>query len=116
MNLHLELRRHEAVVELLGVPLPDDEAIRINDEEVGNIVIREQIRLQHDHANLKIWQDYRDKILFITDLTDPHGVDCRVDHLVGGDGDGKELVGEVQTGLIVEDGRPTVPGGSSKGS
>ena len=54
MNLHLELRRHEAVVELLGVPLPDDEAIRINDEEVGHIVIREQIRLQHDHANLKI--------------------------------------------------------------
>ena len=53
-NLHLKLRRHEAVVELLGVPLPDDEAIRINDEEVGNIVIREQIRLQHDHSNLKI--------------------------------------------------------------
>ena len=37
-------------------------------------------------------------------------MDCRVDHLVGGDGDGKELVGEVQTGLIVEDGRSTVPG------
>ena len=57
----------------------------------------------------------RDKI-FITVLTDPHGVDCRVDHLVGGDGDGQELVGEVQTGLIVEDGRSTIPGGSSKGS
>ena len=53
-NLHLKLRCHQAIVELLGVPLPDDEAIRINDEEVGNIVIREQIRLQHDHANLKI--------------------------------------------------------------
>ena len=37
-------------------------------------------------------------------------MDCRVDHLVGGDGDGQELVGEVQTGLIVEDGRSTVPG------
>ena len=38
-------------------------------------------------------------------------MDCRVDHLVGGDGDGQELVGEVQTGLIVEDGRSTVPEG-----
>ena len=53
-NIHLELCRHEAVIELLGVPLPDDEAIRIDDEEVSHIVIREQIRLQHDHTNLKI--------------------------------------------------------------
>ena len=68
MNLHLELCRHEAVVELLGVPLPDDEAIRIDDEEVGHIVIREQIRLQHDHANLKI--RFYDKIINIHNCSD----------------------------------------------
>ena len=52
----LEASGEHAVVELLRVPLADDESVGVEDEEVGDARVRLQRRRQHHGADLDVLQ------------------------------------------------------------
>ena len=50
----MELCCHQSVIELFGVPLPDDEPVGVDNEEVSHVIIWEEVGPQHYHSDLEV--------------------------------------------------------------
>ena len=74
----MKLCCHQSIIELFGVPLPDDEPVRVDNEEVSHIIIREEVSPQHYHSDLEviILTSLTLKILYLD------RVDCSKDNFV----------------------------------